>query len=203
MTSSDTGASGGTIDTDPIGPADSDTLTWPTTSRPATSVAVVLKADVAGREVVGQVNVSESAGPIGSVTIVPPDAPVSEEVIAALVEADQIVIGPGSLFTSVLAVCVVPTIREVLASATRARRIYVCNLRPQQPETAGFESEDHVRAVLDHGITPDTVVVDTASTPGAATGSILGIPLLSADLARSDGTGHDPDRLAAVLRLLT
>jgi len=170
---------------------------------PATSVPVVLKADVAGREVVGQVNVSESAGPIGSVSIVPPDAPVSEEVMAALVEADQIVIGPGSLFTSVLAVCAVPTIRDVLASGTRARRIYVCNLRPQQPETAGFGSEDHVRAVLEHGITPDTVVASAGSTADPAAGSILGIPLVTADLARADGTGHDPDRLAAVLRLLT
>jgi uncharacterized cofD-like protein len=147
--------------------------------------------------------VSESAGPIGSVSIVPPDAPVSDEVIAALVEADQIVIGPGSLFTSVLAVCAVPTIREALESATGARRVYVCNLRPQQPETAGFGIEDHVRAVLAHGITPDTVVTSTGSTPGPATGSILGVPLVTADLARADGTGHDPDRLAAVLRLLT
>jgi uncharacterized cofD-like protein len=170
---------------------------------PATSVPVVLKADVAGREVVGQVNVSSSAGPIGSVSIVPPDAPVSDEVIAALVEADQIVIGPGSLFTSVLAVCAVPTIRDVLASGTRARRIYVCNLRPQPPETAGFGSEDHVRTVLEHGITLDTVVTSRGSGPGPAPRSILGIPLVTADLARADGTGHDPDRLAAVLRLLT
>jgi uncharacterized cofD-like protein len=170
---------------------------------PATSVPVELKADVAGREVVGQVNVSESAGPIESVSIVPPDAPVPDEVITALVEADQIVIGPGSLFTSVLAVCSVPTIREVLASASTARRVYVCNLRPQQPETAGFASEDHVRAVLDHGITPDTVLTSSGGTDNPITGAILGIPLVTADLARADGTGHDPDRLAAVLRLLT
>jgi uncharacterized cofD-like protein len=170
---------------------------------PATSVPVVLKADVAGREVIGQVNVSSSPGPIGSVSIVPPDAPVSDEVIAALVEADQIVIGPGSLFTSVLAVCAVPTIRLALESATRARRVYVCNLRPQHPETAGFGSEDHVRAVLEHGITPDTVVTSTGSNPAPPTAEILGVPLVTADLARADGTGHDPDRLAAVLRLLT
>ncbi len=170
---------------------------------PATSVPVVLKADVAGIEVVGQVNVASSAGPIGAVSIVPPDAPVSDEVIAALVEADQIVIGPGSLFTSVLAVCSVPAIREVLASGTKARRIYVCNLRPQLPETAGFSNEDHVRAVLAHGITPDTVVTSAGSAARPGSGSMLGIPLVTADLARADGTGHDPDRLAAVLRLLT
>jgi uncharacterized cofD-like protein len=173
---------------------------------PATSVPVVLKADVAGTEVLGQVNVSSSAGPIGAVSIVPPDALVSDEVIGALVEADQIVIGPGSLFTSVLAVCTVPAIREVLA-ATRARRVYVCNLRPQLPETAGFSSEDHVRAVLEHGITPDVVVASAGAPPGVGAQpgarSMMGIPLVTADLARADDSGHDPDRLAAVLRLLT
>jgi uncharacterized cofD-like protein len=170
---------------------------------PATSVPVVLKADVAGTEVVGQVNVASSAGPIGAVSIVPPDAPVSDEVIAALVEADQIVIGPGSLFTSVLAVCAVPAIREVLASRRSARLVYVCNLRPQLPETAGFSDEDHVRAVLDHGITPDSVVISTGSAAAPEARSMLGIPLVTADLARADGNGHDPDRLAAVLGLLT
>jgi uncharacterized cofD-like protein len=170
---------------------------------PATSVPVVLKAEVAGTEVVGQVNVASSEGPIEAVSIVPPDAPVPDEVITSIVEADQIVIGPGSLFTSVLAVCSVPAIREVLATASRARRIYVCNLRPQAPETAGFSTEDHVRAVLDHGITPDTVVISAGSPAPSRAGSIAGIPLVTADLARADGTGHDPDRLAAVLRLLT
>ena len=150
---------------------------------PATTVPVVLKADVAGTEVLGQVNVSESAGPISSVSIVPPDAPAPAEVLAALSEADQVVIGPGSLFTSVLAACVVPDIRAALA-ARSGGRVYVCNLRPQLPETAGFTTDDHLRAVRGHG-----VVVDVMVPPG--------------DLARPDGKGHDPERLAAVLRLLT
>lgn len=150
---------------------------------PATSRPVVLKADVAGIEVVGQVNVSAAAGPITSVSIVPPDAPVPDEVLEAVSEADQVVIGPGSLFTSVLAVCVVPGIRAALAARTGGR-IYVCNLRPQHPETAGFTTEDHLRAVRDHGVPIDVMVPPD-------------------DLARPDGSGHDPQRLAGVLRLLT
>jgi uncharacterized cofD-like protein len=150
---------------------------------PATSIPVVLKADVAGTEVVGQVNVSESAGPITSVSIVPPDAPAPEEVRIAVTEADQVVIGPGSLFTSVLAVCVVPDIRAAL-DARHGGRIYVCNLRPQSPETAGFSTDDHLRAVRDHGVPIDVMV-----PPG--------------DLGQPDGSGHDAHRLAAVLRLLT
>jgi uncharacterized cofD-like protein len=150
---------------------------------PATSRPVVLKADVAGIEVVGQVNVSTAAGPITSVSIVPADAPAPDEVLEAVSEADQVVIGPGSLFTSVLAVCVVPGIRAALAARTGGR-IYVCNLRPQQPETAGFTTNDHLRAVRDHGVPIDVMVPPD-------------------DLARPDGSGHDPQRLAAVLRLLT
>jgi uncharacterized cofD-like protein len=164
---------------------------------PATSVPVVLKADVAGREVVGQVNVSSSPGVISSVSIVPPDAPVSPEVLQTVAQADQVVIGPGSLFTSVLAVCVVPDIRAALAARTGGR-IYVCNLRPQPPETAGFTTADHVDAVLDHGVAVD-VVVGPPGTPA----SLRGVRALGPSLARPDGTGHDPQRLASVLRGLT
>jgi uncharacterized cofD-like protein len=171
---------------------------------PATSVPVVLKADVAGTEVVGQVNVSKSPDAISSVSIVPPDAPVSDEVLSALSEADQVVIGPGSLFTSVLAVCAVPTIRDALDTSTTGKRVYVCNLRPQPPETAGFSTADHVRAVLDHGVALDAIVVSvgaSADRPPPAT--LFGIPVVAADLDRPDGSGHDTARLAAVLRLLT
>jgi uncharacterized cofD-like protein len=164
---------------------------------PATAAPVVLKADVAGTEVVGQVNVSSTPGPISSVSIVPPDAPVSEEVLTAVAAADQVVIGPGSLFTSVLAVCVVPEIRAALAGR-RGGRVYVCNLRPQWPETAGFTAADHVCAVLDHGVNCDVVV----APPGAGAG-VRGVPVVAARLGRSDGGGHDPGRLASVLRRLT
>jgi uncharacterized cofD-like protein len=166
---------------------------------PATSVPVVLKADVAGTEVVGQVNVSESPGAISSVSIVPPDAPVPSEVLGALAAADQVVIGPGSLFTSVLAVCSVPAIREALARRNGGR-VYVCNLRPQPPETAGFSAEDHLRAVLDHGVPVDVMV---AAEPPPAPPRLLGVPVIGAALAHADGSGHDPERLASVLRGLT
>jgi uncharacterized cofD-like protein len=164
---------------------------------PATAVPVVLKADVAGTEVVGQVNVGSSSGAITSVSIVPPDAPVPPEVLDTVAQADQVIIGPGSLYTSVLAVCVVPEIRAALARRTRGR-IYVCNLRPQLPETAGYTAADHLDAVLDHGV-PVDVMVAPPRTPA----SVRGIRVLTTDLARSDGSGHDPQRLAAALRMLT
>jgi uncharacterized cofD-like protein len=163
---------------------------------PATSVPVILKADVAGSEVVGQVNVSETPGPISSVSIVPPDAPVPDAVIAAILEADQVVLGPGSLFTSVLAVAAVPDVRAALAERTGGR-IYVCNLRPQPPETAGFDTARHVHAVIDHAVPIDVVVAS-----GAAPEAIRGTPVVRGDLALADGSGHDVDILAAVLKSL-
>jgi uncharacterized cofD-like protein len=166
---------------------------------PATSVPVVLKADVAGTEVIGQVNVSESPGAISLVSIVPPDAPVPPEVLTALTTADQVVIGPGSLFTSVLAVCAVPGIRDALTKRDGGR-VFVCNLRPQPPETAGFTCEDHLRAVLNHGVPVDAMVV---GEPPPAPRHVLGVPVTGAHLARSDGSGHDPERLASVLQKLT
>ncbi len=175
---------------------------------PATSVPVVLKAEVAGTEVVGQVNVSKSAGSISTVSIVPPDAPVPEEVVGALADADQIVIGPGSLYTSVLAVCAVPGIRAALASRGRGRRVYVCNLRPQLPETAGFGPADHLRAVLDHGVPVDVMVAPAGGGPDDPGGeredaAILGVPVVAGPLARADGGGHDVENLAEILQHLT
>jgi uncharacterized cofD-like protein len=190
---------------------------------PATSVPVVLKADSAGTEVIGQVNVSE-AGSIRSVSVVPADAPAPSEVVEAIGAADQIVLGPGSLFTSVLAVAAVPAIREAIAARTGGR-VYVCNLRPQPPETSRFSDADHVRAVLDHGVVLDAVVLprrrqvtevdrtrDRDAHPGEPLvpggsqpeeGMLYGVRTLAADLDRADGTGHDPRRLAAVLEQLT
>jgi uncharacterized cofD-like protein len=172
---------------------------------PATSVPVVLKADVAGREVVGQVNVSATSGAISSVSIVPPDAPAPDSVIQAIAEADQVVIGPGSLFTSVLAACVVPGVRQALARRSGGR-VYIGNLRPQPPETAGFDELDHLKAVLSHDIPIDTMIKMPAGYPGAVAPEAceaLGIKVVCAQLARADGNGHDPEGLAAVLRQLT
>jgi uncharacterized cofD-like protein len=166
---------------------------------PATSVPVVLKAEVAGREVVGQVAVSETGGPITCVSIVPPDAPVPEEAVEAIAGADQVVLGPGSLYTSVLAVAAVPGIRAALEART-AGRVYVCNLRPQLPETAGFTEADHLRAVRDHGVPVDVMV---AGDGAEGDSQIDGIAVVRAGLARADGRGHDPTRLASVLAGLT
>jgi len=172
---------------------------------PATLGPVSLKADVAGREVLVQAELTRSRPPISGVSIVPPDAPASPEACAAVAAADLVVLGPGSLFTSVLATCVVPGIHAALA-ARRARTVYVCNLRPQVPETEGFSPVEHLRAVLDHGVRPDVVVVDSGE--GEAGWDLRGlrdlaaregVALVCAAVARPGRSSHDTAALATAL----
>lgn len=160
---------------------------------PATVVPVVLKATTAAGEVHGQEAVTRS-GAISAISLVPPDADAPAEAVTAILEADQVVIGPGSLFTSVLAAATVPALRDALAE-TAARKVYVANLRPQVPETEGYDVAGHVRALADHGVEVDVVVCD----PAAIELGGLAAPAVRADLGRPDGGGHDPVRLAAVL----
>ena len=112
---------------------------------PATTTPVVLKAQAAAGQVEGQTNVQHAAR-ISTVGLVPPDAQPPPAALSAIAAADQVVIGPGSLFTSVLAAVVVPAITDALRQ-TGARKVYVANLRPQVPETAGYSVEDHVAAL--------------------------------------------------------
>jgi len=164
---------------------------------PATSGPVDLKAQVGEGEVLGQVHVHNTDQPITAVSLVPPDAAAPEEAVEAIRAADQVVIGPGSLYTSVLAVLAVPALRDAVA-ARRDGRVYVCNLRPQVPETAGFDAAAHVAALRAHGVVPDTVVHDPAAMPAGD----LDVTVVEAAVARTDGLAHDPQRLAGVLARL-
>jgi uncharacterized cofD-like protein len=115
--------------------------------------------------------------------------------VEAIERADVVVIGPGSLFTSVLAACVVPGITQALAGS-RARTIFVANLRPQLPETAAFTLADHVDALARHGATPDVVLVDERSAYAAQDCSLA---VVLDDVARPSGLAHDADKLARAL----
>ncbi len=160
---------------------------------PATLEPVVLKADAGGDEVAGQVAVSNSVG-ITRVSLTPPDPPAAPGVVEAIEAADQIVIGPGSLYTSVLAAAAVPGVREALAR-TAGRRVYVCNLAPEVPETAGYRVVDHVEALRTHGLEVDVVVCH----PGALDATGLDIACVARPVATASGTAHDPALLGRVL----
>jgi uncharacterized cofD-like protein len=165
---------------------------------PASAEPVTLKAEVAGdgAEVEGQVAVMHAEG-VRQVTLVPPDPPAPRQALAAIAEADQIVIGPGSLYTSVLAALAVPEVAAAV-SASSARTVYVANLAASEAETQGYDLADHVAALERHGVRPDVVVAH----PGAMPIGDLRVQLVEAPVARANGLAHDPELLAAVLRHL-
>ena len=128
---------------------------------PATSGPVELLADGPGGAVVGQVAITQASA-VRRVALEPSDAPSPPAVAAAILAADQVVLGPGSLFTSVLAAAVVPGVLGALR-ATRAQRVYVANLREQLPETAGFDVAAHLFALAAHDVPVDVVVADESA----------------------------------------
>ena len=167
---------------------------------PATVLPVILKAVVGGAEVEGQVRVQQvESGRIDSVSLVPPDAEPPAEVIDAIGRADQVIVGPGSLYTSVLAAIAVPAIASALRDSD-AVLVYVCNLRTDS-ETGGYDAADHLAALHAHGVHPDVVVHDPDALPAGALADAAP-RVVAAALALPDDKGHDPARLADVLAKL-
>ncbi len=101
-----------------------------------------------GSEIIGQVAVHEAKG-VQEVFLVPDSPPALPDVVRAIAEADVIVIGPGSLYTSIMPNLLVPEIREAIRQS-EAVKIYVCNVMTQTHETTDFKASDHVRAILRH-----------------------------------------------------
>jgi uncharacterized cofD-like protein len=164
---------------------------------PATVERVVLKAESEGGQVAGQVAISR-ADNIQTVSPVPGDAGPPPLAIERILAADQIVIGPGSLFTSVLAAVAVEGIAEAV-TRSRAQRVYVCNLRPQQPETSGFDVAAHLDALNRHNVVVDVVLCDTSQ--GMTLGDV-GISALDIPLTGGNALVHSPVRLAHALASL-
>ncbi len=170
---------------------------------PATSEPVVLKAEVASGVVQGQVAVQNSRERIRRIELVPPDARSPEAVVAAIAAADQIVLAPGSLFTSLLPALAAEDVRAAIGRASGAV-VAVVNLRPQVPETEGLDVVDHLRAIRDLGVRIDRVLVHDRGRLAldVSEAERLGGPVVVADVARPDVTAHEPAKLASVLAAL-
>lgn len=164
---------------------------------PATSEVVQLRARArSGEEVDGQVTVSARSD-VCTVGVTPVDAAACPEAVEAILAADQIVLGPGSLYTSVLAATAVPGIGDAVR-ASGAQLVYACNLRPQESETTGYDVAGHVEALRRHGLRADVVLYDP-DTIGEAVG-VEGA--VAAPLARSSGLAHDDALFGAALAAL-
>jgi uncharacterized cofD-like protein len=150
----------------------------------------------------GQVEVATSAGTIQSVALEPADPVHCPEAVDAVREADWVVLGPGSWFTSVIPHLLVPQLCRAVVE-TRGRVLVVLNLAPQDGETPGFDQADHLAALLEHApdLRIDTVLADIRSVRDRDTletaVEAAGARLVVADVAAADGSPrHDPAKLA-------
>jgi uncharacterized cofD-like protein len=176
---------------------------------PLDITAVVQGADparpLAESTVRGQVEVASTGGRVLEVMLDPVDPPACPEALAAVAEADWVVLGPGSWFTSVIPHLLVPALRDALV-ASRAHKLVILNLEAQQGETDGFDPETHLEVLADHApdLRLDCVLADESSVGDEAalrrTAAQLGAGLRLADVALGDGTPrHHPGKLAAAL----
>ncbi len=147
-----------------------------------------------------------------------PDSPRAyPEAVRAILAADMIVAGPGSLYTSLMPNLLVPEIAQAVR-ASRASKVYICNIATQPGETTGYDVGDHVRAIEMHteaGIFQHVVandVFDVNPPPGGASNWVLlpkeemkGYRLITSDLRDPERPWrHDPKRIETVLiQLLT
>ncbi len=179
---------------------------------PMAAVPLRIEADVVGadgrvRLVDGQSHVALARGRIAHVRLDPAEPPACREAVQAVREADVVVLGPGSWYTSVLPHLLVPELYRALAT-TRARVIVTLNLQPEMiGETAGLPVTEHLDVLS--AVAPDLRFDAVIADPGAVedVGALadrcdaLGARLLVRQVGRGDGTArHDPLRLAAAYR---
>lgn len=194
---------------------------------PSTVEGVVLVGSMAdGREVTGETRIAADPAAISQITLCPDSPRALPEALAAIREADIVVLGPGSVYTSVVPNLLVPEIVEAVAQ-TKALRFYICNVMTQKGETDGFTASDHLLALEKHlpklpagqRIVDFVLINDAAPSPElleryADTGSEMVVPdvevvrslgyhpVLGKFLSESQVVRHDADRLArAVLQL--
>lgn len=102
-----------------------------------------------GREIHGESNIPEAAGEIDRVFIEPAGCAPYQQAVDAIKKADAVIIGPGSLYTSIMPNMLVPGIKEALAGEKQLR-MYICNIMTQPGETDNYSVSDHVKAIFDH-----------------------------------------------------
>ncbi|XJZ26888.1 uridine diphosphate-N-acetylglucosamine-binding protein YvcK [Bacillota bacterium Lsc_1132] len=134
---------------------------------PAANQSVVLHAELEdGTIVSGESKIPFSGKKIHKVFLTPDDIQPLPETIQAIVQADLIIIGPGSLYTSILPNLLVPKLGEEVCRS-HAKKVYICNLMTQAGETHGFTASDHVKAIYDHMNCAfiDTILVNNEEIP--------------------------------------
>ena len=117
---------------------------------PSTTSNVHLVATLAnGKRVEGETNISRSKVPIRKLQLVPRHVPPLAAALEAIHDADLILMGPGSLYTSVLPNLLIPEIARAIARS-KAPRVYIANLMTQPGETTHYTLSEHIRTIQDH-----------------------------------------------------
>lgn len=187
---------------------------------PATVQSVSLAAEYDdGTRLVGESRLPQRGKRIRRVALEPPNVRPVAEAVRAIRDADVIILGPGSLYTSILPNLLVPGIAEAIRRA-QAMRVYVCNVMTQPGETDGYQASDHVRAILEHagpGII-DYVILNSGRVPHAlaekyrregaypvvndmpALHALGVVPMTRSLMSHADVARHDPERLALAVR---
>lgn len=179
---------------------------------PSTLEPVHIAARVAGVRVSGQATITRTHGRLETIWLEPHDPPACADAVAAVEAADAVVLGPGSLYTSVIVNLLVPDLRRAVC-ATRARLVHVANVHAPPGETSQLSLGDHVEqlhaALGDRCV--DVVIMHDGPRPDGPgmplvpiaalrdVGRTITADVLSRDRAGHVGAAHDPDRLAAAL----
>ena len=186
---------------------------------PASARPVKISARMTDGTIInGESNISCANKRIQRVTMEPSDVPAVQSALNAIRDADIVVLGPGSLYTSVIPNLLVGNIVEALRN-TRAMRMYVCNVMTQPGETDHYTASDHVRALFDHGgqgivdyvlVNVEEIascLLDHYAREGACPVKAdideleqMGVTVIPAQLVNeSNWVRHDPERLARVI----
>lgn len=190
---------------------------------PSTIEQVRLQAELAdGTLAEGETNITHTAQPIKHVLLHPSTVSPLEETIRAIEMADCIVLGPGSVYTSIVPNLLVHGIAEAIA-ASEATKIYVCNVMTQPGETDDYTAADHVRAVAKHvdcrvfnhvlvnQERPHKQLLDKYAESGqffvepdiSAIREMAYKPIIGDYISQTEVVRHDPDKLAdAILKLI-
>jgi uncharacterized cofD-like protein len=188
---------------------------------PATLDDMKLVAELEdGRIIYGESNIPEANGKIVKLRVTPEKLKALDEVILAIEEADIILMGPGSLYTSIIPNLLIEEITEAISNS-EAKKLYICNIMTQPGETDGYTVSDHVKSILDHSKQNnmiDTVLVNDSLPRNLAIKykaanafpveldsekiKKLGIKVLIKRLIEENSEGfvrHSPERIAKII----
>jgi len=173
----------------------------------ASVVGAVTDDPDAVTEIIGQVEVATTPGRVLGVRLHPDPPLACQEAIDAVYDADWVILGPGSWFTSVMPHLLVPDLREALVHTT-AKRMLTLNMVMNTGETSGFSASDHLEVLAAHApelhldvVLADPSVVADQGEQLRSTAESLGAEVVFANVADSDRPGaHDTLRLAAAYR---